>query len=157
MCPNLGMYGTSEIPRNMWEFFKSLYFPKYFIPQPFLSSFLVCLLFAPAIIPCSRAAGTNAFVFMYFQQMPPSVAVSVLGEFQINPNKGNTFELALQRANQTGQNKQAQFFKNKSHSTFSGRRNLYPECRLLSSRLPLSKGVGNWGGGQCKLKHLKLT
>lgn len=74
MCPNLGRYGTSEIPRNMWEFFQSLYFPKYLIPQPFLSSLLVCLLFAPAVIPCSRAAaGTNAFAFICFQQMlhPP--------------------------------------------------------------------------------------
>lgn len=158
MCPKLGMYGTSEIPRNMWEFFN--YFPKYLVPQPFLSSFLVCLLFASAVIPCPRAAGTNAFAFKCFQQIPPRpppnlVAVSMLGEFWINANKDKTFELVLQRANQTGQNKQAQFFKNKIHSTSSDSRNLYLECRLLSSRLPLSKGVGD--GTSVSQNTIKLT
>lgn len=146
--------GHLRFPGICGSFSKAFIFQSISFPSLSSQAFWFVYYLPQLFAPCSRAAGTNAFVFMCFQQMPPSVAVSVLGEFQINPNKGNTFELALQRANQTGQNKQAQFFKNKSHSTFSGRRNLYPECRLLSSRLPLSKGVGNWGG-QCKLKHHK--
>lgn len=131
------------------------------ISFPSLSSqaflFVYCLPQLLSLAPGQQ--GLTHLPLNVFNKFPPPhphlVAVSMLGEFWINANKGKTFELVLQRANQTGQNKQAQFFKNKIHSTSSGSRSLYLECRLLSSRLPLSKGVGDGTG--VSQSTIKLT
>lgn len=63
---NPGMQRAFHNPRNILELFEALIPPKHLTPQPFLTSFLLSVLFAP-LLSIASAAKTKIFICKCFQ------------------------------------------------------------------------------------------